>query len=297
MLAWWYVLSSLGVIRMALTIGVMLLAPVVMQAAMRNPSLWIGLVFSARARQARTLVFMALRLVRFASLAFVVRRVAHYLIGLLVLPGTWLLGDARRTDSTWMAAIGNSSMKRLRGNIYKVPLLVFLPRHPHPRPPTHPHPHIQARTTPWHHTTLQRAEQGRRRLEDEFGGQALLLTTADGEELSCLLLRPLLPAPTNATSSHPTNQSSPTALCSPPSDAPVPSSSTSASISASRASSTQPKASLCTRKPSSVPTIIRFNGNAEAWEMSDPRLVKAYLDNGFQVLVQCRGSLTNTSGV
>lgn len=34
-----------------------------------------------------------------------------------------------------------------------------------------------------------------------------------------------------------------------------------------------------------MPTIVRFNGNSEAWELADRRLVESYLEGGFQLLL------------
>ena len=50
LLSWFYMLRLLGVVRFALTVMVMLSAPLVMQAAMQNPTFWISVVFSARGR-------------------------------------------------------------------------------------------------------------------------------------------------------------------------------------------------------------------------------------------------------
>ena len=50
LLSWFYMLRLLGVVRFALTVIVMLSAPLVMQAAMQNPTFWISVVFSARGR-------------------------------------------------------------------------------------------------------------------------------------------------------------------------------------------------------------------------------------------------------
>lgn len=34
-----------------------------------------------------------------------------------------------------------------------------------------------------------------------------------------------------------------------------------------------------------MPTVVRFNGNSEAWELADRRLVESYLEGGFQLLL------------
>lgn len=81
---WWYLLSMLGVIRFALTVIVMLAVPRMMQAAMRNPAYWISIVFSARARFARTLLYRLAALVRYACRFFVARRVLHYALAALI---------------------------------------------------------------------------------------------------------------------------------------------------------------------------------------------------------------------
>ena len=81
---WWYLLSMLGVTRFALTVIVMLAVPRMMQAAMRNPAFWISIVFSARARFARALLYRLAAVVRYACIFFVARRVLHYALAALI---------------------------------------------------------------------------------------------------------------------------------------------------------------------------------------------------------------------
>ena len=149
-LSWWYLLSMLGVIHIILTVTVMLASPFVMQAAMQNPTFWISLVFSARARRARALVLHLAGVVRWMCMVFVGRRVVHYCIGGLIVPGTWLLRDPHAKTSALMGA----PMKRLRS------------------------------------TVLQRCGEGRRWMTQDLRGQDVNITTADGAHLSAMLLRP-----------------------------------------------------------------------------------------------------------
>jgi len=149
-ISWWYLLSMLGVIRMILTVTVMLASPFAMQAVMQNPTFWISLVVSARVRRARALVLHLAGVVRWMCMVFVGRRVVHYCIAGLIVPGTWLLRDPHAKTSALMGA----PMKRLRS------------------------------------TVLQRCGEGRRWITEDLRGQDVNITTADGAYLSAMLLRP-----------------------------------------------------------------------------------------------------------
>ena len=136
-ISWWYVLGVLGVIRLSLTLVVMLGLPVIMKAAMQNPAFWISLVVSKRARRARAAAFWAVSAARYACTCFVLRRVVHLVLAALIMPGTWLLGDARAKESWWTS----SSLRHLR------------------------------------HTILQRCAEGRRWLVEDRGGIPVDITS------------------------------------------------------------------------------------------------------------------------
>jgi hypothetical protein len=150
LILWWSVLNFFGIVRTCLTVIVMLAAPFVMQAAMKNPTFWIGLVFSARARQIRSMVFRIAAAIHYTCLFLVARRMVHYMMAALVVPGSWLLGDAAAKEPWWMAG----SLKAFRRSL------------------------------------LERCTDGRRWMTHELQGQEILLTTADGATVSAILLRP-----------------------------------------------------------------------------------------------------------
>lgn len=109
-ISWWYILSMLGITRFVLTLVVLIFAPIVMSAVMKNPAFWMGLMFSARVRRARALVYRTAAAIRYSCLLFMGRRVLHYVLAGLIVPGTWLLGEGGGGESMWMAR----SMKDLR---------------------------------------------------------------------------------------------------------------------------------------------------------------------------------------